>query len=58
MIFAGITTTPADPPAEPPADPQPAEGRQGKRKRARTAAGTFQADDSATPDVNEAFTEA
>ncbi len=29
----------------------------GKRQQARTAAGTFQADDPATPDKNEAFVE-
>lgn len=28
---------------------------EAKPKRARTKAGTFQADDKATPDVNEAF---
>ncbi len=53
MIFAGITTPPVEPvPAE-----QPAEKAQGKRRRAHRPDGTFQADDPATPDVDEAFVE-
>jgi hypothetical protein len=57
MIFAGITNPP---PAEPAPEPMPAAeaSAPGKgRKRARTAAGTFQGDDPATPEKNEAWEE-
>ena len=55
MIFAGITT-PA-PAEQSVAEQVPAEKPQGKRKRAHRPDGTFQADDPATPDKDEAFVE-
>ena len=59
--WAGQVTEASGVAAEPAApDPEPRRpaGRGRLRRRARTEQGTFQPDDPATPDVDEAFEEA
>lgn len=52
MIFAGITT----PPVASQPDPLPVViTEEPARQRARTADGRYQADDPATPDLDEAW---
>lgn len=60
--FAGIAVEPriaevAEAAVVEPVAPVVTVAPKGKRQQARTTAGTFQADDPATPDRNEAFVE-
>ena len=54
---AAVSGVAAEPAAPDPGPRRPA-GRARRRRRARTEQGTFQPDDPATPDVDEAFEEA